>query len=215
MKHVNLTREKATEVYVYAVVLVLLLVLIVGVHLVAFDDGQRELLRARQRSVLVLEGGAAWKDTPMLKQDMDTNPVEGTFPVAGLADRAGIKPGRHLQTLARNSARNCLVPAALWLRTVARESSWRPYVVSPAGAIGLAQVRPYHGHPLLDLFDPETNLNVGACLLRRHYERLRGWGLDDARAWRGALEAYHGGQYRVRTAAITRRYAAGIMAGLN
>ena len=123
-----------------------------------------------------------------------------------------VKPGpRQFRAIAIRQAGRCRVPVALALRLVGRESSWNPLARSYAGAAGLAQVLPYHSGPLLDVWDPETNLSLGFCLLRRHFDRLKGWNLDDARAWRMALQAYHGGQYRVRTAAITRRYVADIL----
>lgn len=120
---------------------------------------------------------------------------------------------RSFRALAIRQAGRCKVPVSLALTLVSRESSWNPLAVSSAGAVGLAQVRPYHSGPLLDVRDPETNLSLGFCLLRRHFDRLKGWHLSDSRAWTMALEAYHGGQYRTRTAAITRRYAKDIILG--
>ena len=120
-----------------------------------------------------------------------------------------------LEVLADRQAKRCLIPTSLFRRLIRAESDWRPFVISSAGAVGLAQVMPYHAGALLDVFDPETNLSLGACLLRRHFERLKGWHLSDARAWRMALEAYNQGPFRTRTAKITRQYAAGILEGLD
>lgn len=107
------------------------------------------------------------------------------------------------------AANKCKVPAAMLFRQVRAESGFRWWVVSASGAKGLMQLKPYHAYWPLDLLDPETNLNLGACLMRRHYERLKGMGLglSDAEVWELALHAYHDGEYRVRTSAVARRYA--------
>lgn len=98
-----------------------------------------------------------------------------------------------------SSSRKCRVPLRLARALVTRESTWNHLAVSASGAIGLTQVMPFNIHPLLDGFDPQTNLNIGLCLLRRHYDRTG--------SWRLALHAYHGGQYRTRTGPKTRNYA--------
>ena len=107
------------------------------------------------------------------------------------------------------AADKCKVPAAMLFRQARAESGFRWWVVSASGAKGLMQLKPYHAYWPLDLLDPETNLNLGACLMRRHYERLKGMGLglSDAEVWELALYAYHDGEYRVRTSAVARRYA--------
>lgn len=97
------------------------------------------------------------------------------------------------------AAEKCQVPAPLLFRQVQAESGFRWNAISSSGAIGLLQVKQYHAGPLLDLMDPETNLNLGACLLRRHFDRMH--------SWRLALEAYHGGQFRIQTSNETREYA--------
>jgi soluble lytic murein transglycosylase-like protein len=75
---------------------------------------------------------------------------------------------------------------------VRAESSFRPRVVSPAGAVGLTQVLPSTGRWIVpgttrrDLMDPETNLRVGFRYLRYLYEKYDG---DEALA----LTAYNRG----------------------
>lgn len=165
-------------------------------------------------SLVVIVGSLCCEyDAPVsIRRPRGSDPVYNSFvQVAGSVERR--TQGVRLRQMATDAARLCRVPVALFHALIERESSWRPFVVSSAGAVGLTQIRPYHGSPLLDLFDSATNLSLGACLLRRHFDRLKGWHLDDARAWRMALEAYHGGQYRTRTAEITRRYAAQILRG--
>lgn len=75
---------------------------------------------------------------------------------------------------------------------VRAESSFRPRVVSSAGAVGLTQVLPSTGRWIVpgttrrDLMDPETNLRVGFRYLRYLYEKYDG---DE----RLALTAYNRG----------------------
>jgi soluble lytic murein transglycosylase-like protein len=75
---------------------------------------------------------------------------------------------------------------------VRAESSFRPRVVSPAGAVGLTQVLPSTARWMVpgttrgDLMNPETNLRVGFKYLRYLYDRYDG---DE----RLALTAYNRG----------------------
>lgn len=103
------------------------------------------------------------------------------------------------------AADKCKVPTALLFRQVRAESGFNPYALSASGAQGIMQIKPYHSYWPLDLWDPETNLNLGACILRRHYERMGSWEL--------ALHAYHDGQYRTRTSGRARRYARKVLGG--
>lgn len=87
------------------------------------------------------------------------------------------------------------VPPDLFFAVVHAESGFRPGVVSPVGAVGLAQVKPSTAtalRPGLDrweLFDPRTNLDVGAAYLRVLLDKYGG---DRRRA----LVAYHRGPTR-------------------
>lgn len=72
------------------------------------------------------------------------------------------------------------------------ESSFRPGVVSPDGAVGLAQVLPSTGrlYGASNLDDPEVNLDVGARYLRSLLDRFGG-------SLELALAAYNAGPTRV------------------
>jgi len=123
---------------------------------------------------------------------------------------AGIKPGRHLQALATAAANLCGVPVAIFHALIHRESSWRPWVVSSSGAVGLGQIKPSTLRdidPSLNAWEPWDNLLGSACYLRRQYDRFG--------TWRKALHAYHGGPNRRVTVQSTHDYATDIIEASN
>ncbi len=86
------------------------------------------------------------------------------------------------------------------------ESCGDPTAVSPAGALGLFQVMPYHFEKGEDPLDPDTNARRGLAYLARSLDLAQG----DAEL---ALAGYNGGHGVIRRAASswpqeTRRYAA-------
>ena len=148
------------------------------------------------------EGGAAWKDTPTVY-------AVGASMSRGLAAKrtsgeTGIKPGRHLRTLADSAAHLCGVPPDLFAALIARESSWNPRARSSAGAVGLGQLMPAAAREMgvRDRRDPWQNLLASACYLAK----IRGSG-----TWRDALHSYHGGPNRARTSRKSREYASDII----
>lgn len=144
------------------------------------------------------------KSTPRMRSD-------GNAASQGLPMHLGVTSWRDsyavesLREWTFAAADKCKVPAALLFRQVRAESGFNPYALSASGAQGIMQIKPYHSYWPLDLWDPETNLNLGACILRRHYERMGSWEL--------ALHAYHDGQYRTRTSDRARRYARKVLGG--
>ena len=182
-------------------------------------DDSAESFVARSRGVQVFRGGAAWNghalkadrekpeaggDRSTLNTRSEREEVHGKRVPIG----SGIKPGRHLETLATSAAHLCGVPVAIFHALIQRESSWRPHVVSSAGAVGLAQVKPSTARevsPTLDVHDPWQNLVAGACILSGHFDR-RG-------SWREALLDYNGGPNRKRTTSAHVAYADGILGG--
>jgi len=86
------------------------------------------------------------------------------------------------------------VPWELLAAIVAVESGGNPNAVSPAGAVGLAQVMPqYHAQRAAkyggDLSDPRVNLLVAAEILAENYKRYGSWDKAIA-AYFGAIDAY-------------------------
>ena len=92
------------------------------------------------------------------------------------------------------------VPADVFLKLVSQESGWNPTVVSPKGAVGLAQLMPETAaHLGVDINDPEANLDGGARYLRMMYDRFG--------SWRLALAAYNAGPEAVDAAGGVPDYA--------
>lgn len=91
-----------------------------------------------------------------------------------------------LSRLIRDAASEAGVPVEILSAVVERESGGDPGAVSPAGAIGLAQLVPETARGLgVDPYDPQQNLIGGARYLRQQYERFGNWPL--------ALAAYNAG----------------------
>jgi len=103
----------------------------------------------------------------------------------------------------QDAARRGGVPPWLLAGLVRQESGWNSQARSPAGALGLAQILPVVGAEAgprvgvrisspAKLFEPGTNLAVGAWLLAQWRRSLGG-------QWTPAIAAYNAGERRVRT----------------
>ncbi len=78
------------------------------------------------------------------------------------------------------------IPKQLFFNLVTAESNWDPVIVSPRGAIGLAQLMPGTAEELgVDPWDALENLDGGARYLAQQYRRFGTWEL--------ALAAYNAG----------------------
>jgi len=80
------------------------------------------------------------------------------------------------------------IPKRLFRALVRAESNFNPKAVSRKGALGLCQLMPETARKLgvKNPFDPDENLNAGAKLLKRLYEKYGNWRL--------ALAAYNAGE---------------------
>lgn len=104
------------------------------------------------------------------------------------------------------------VPEAVIFAVIRTESGFDTGAVSSAGAVGLMQLMPETFRWLTDemlfdhfedgmMYDPETNIRYGTCLLARYYERYGTWEL--------ALAAFNAGPGRVDEWLTDPKYADG------
>jgi Transglycosylase SLT domain/SPOR domain len=100
--------------------------------------------------------------------------------------------GQALCRTIESAARANELPIAFFTKLIWQESSFRPHVVSPAGAQGIAQFMPQTANErgLADPFDPEQAIPEAARLLADHLHRFGNLGL--------AAAAYNGGPTRVQ-----------------
>ena len=106
------------------------------------------------------------------------------------------------------------IPEGLLVRLIYQESRYRPdiisgEVISPAGAVGIAQIVPYW-HPGINPLDPIASIYYAGDYLRSLYDQFGSWGL--------ALAAYNWGPGNLKNKGInaapdeTVRYVSEIVA---
>ena len=93
-----------------------------------------------------------------------------------------------LRAYARAAAIRQGIDANLFVRQITAESGFDPYVVSTAGAVGIAQIMPTM-HPGVDPTDPYASLDYAARLMRGYIGHFGDW--------RRALIAYNAGPGRL------------------
>jgi hypothetical protein len=115
------------------------------------------------------------------------------------SDRDPIAPTSATETVGQalcrtieSAARANQLPVPFFTKLIWQESSFRPHVISPAGAQGVAQFMPRTANErgLADPFDPEQAIPEAARLLADHWHRFGNLGL--------AAAAYNGGPTRVQ-----------------
>ena len=136
--------------------------------------------------------------------------VTTDVPTTALADRLGARGAPWAERIAAAASEAGIDPA-LFAAIVRHESGFDPRAVSPAGAIGLAQLMPGTAAGLgVDPYDPDDNLRGGARYLRAQLDRF---GATDL-----ALAAYNAGPSRVEQAGgvpripETQRYVQQVLA---
>ena len=90
-----------------------------------------------------------------------------------------------LQRYARQAAESEGIDPDLFQCQIEQESGWNPDAVSPAGAVGIAQIVPAF-HPGVDVLDPYASLNYAAKLMAGFFKRFSGQASS-------ALAAYNAG----------------------
>ncbi len=97
----------------------------------------------------------------------------------------GAYKGKYLP-MAEKAAAQFGVPKDIFARLIQSESNWNPNIISPDGAIGLAQLMPDTARRLgVDPYDPRANLEGGALYLKQQFTRFQSWKL--------AIAAYNAG----------------------
>ena len=140
-----------------------------------------------QRSVLALALMLIWASG----LGAAAQPPKGPGPAAA-RDAATAEPAKTSTCdLVDSAAADHGLPVDYFTRLIWRESSFRPWVVSPVGAQGIAQFMPGTAaeRGLLDPFDPLQAIPASAQLLRALAERFGNLGL--------AAAAYNAGPRRV------------------
>lgn len=120
--------------------------------------------------------------------------------------------------LAASIAREYGLDPELFVRQMVQESGLNPDAVSPAGAVGIAQIMPdtakdpgYGIAPISDRRDPEASLRFGAQYMRAMLDKYGDYGLALAayNAGPGAVEEYGG----IPPFRETQNYVSAILGG--
>lgn len=117
-------------------------------------------------------------------------------------------PGYYEQ-VARAAAQQAGVDPNLFFCLIRQESGFDPNALSPAGAVGIAQIVPQY-HPGVNPCDPVAALQYAARLIRQYLDQFGGEALALAayNAGAGAVQQYGG----VPPYAETQRYVQAIQA---
>ena len=114
-------------------------------------------------------------------------------------------------TIAAEAAKAAGINPGIFQRQIAQESGWQRYIVSPAGARGIAQFMPETAKSMgIDPDDPVAALYAGARLMRQNLDMFGGdyaKALAAYNAGPGAVEKYGG----IPPYAETRKYVATIL----
>ena len=145
----------------------------------SLDGGRKDGAKTSALRVRAFGDGAAG---PALGPTPGRNRVAGFDSLRGRSRgtvniEAGIKSGRHLQTLADSAQWVCGTPEGLLHAVVEIESRWNPDARGAHGEIGLGQLSLETARfmGVKDRSDPWQNLLGSACFLSWHYGRTGNW----------------------------------------
>lgn len=130
-----------------------------------------------------------------------------------IGNRHGIKGnGMPYVSLIEKASKKYRIPEVLISHQISQESSFDPYAVSPAGAVGLMQLMPAtaaetaarYNLPGAPLTDPVVNVNLGMAYLYDRYKQAWKYIKDPEQAFRLALVGYFAGPSRIKQIAVDR-----------
>ena len=144
----------------------------------------------------VAEGGLLAKSdsTPNWPPHLHWEVRGGGPPSMNLAvdPRTLLHPERYtaweLRAYGKAAAARAEIDSRIFTRQITQESGWNMYALSPAGAVGIAQIVP-RWHPVVNPWDPYAALDYAANLMRRHLREFGSYEL--------ALAAYNAGSNAV------------------
>jgi soluble lytic murein transglycosylase-like protein len=121
----------------------------------------------------------------LLKGDCLKRIVIAMFLALSLQGTASAFTKQELIPMVKQAAQRHGIPERILINLVEVESDWDCRAISSAGALGLAQLKPYHFRNGEKWSNPKHNLNASARLLKGYYLKFG--------SWHRALTAYNRG----------------------
>jgi hypothetical protein len=142
------------------------------------------------RTDVVIEEGTSAADVPALAEAFAVSLAPSEPERAAPEARATVHAFdiNDLRSYAWGAAVRQGIDPVLFTRQMTAESDFNPYAISPAGAVGIAQIMPAL-HPGVDPTDPYASLDYAARLMRGY--------INHYGDWRRALIAYNAGPGRL------------------
>ena len=115
-------------------------------------------------------------------------------PFTGFTDLQTPVKRKSWRQVAAHAAKKHGLPMRLFLRQIAQESGFNPQAKSPAGAVGIAQIRPETAKGWgVNPQDPEASLYAAAKAMAGYWRTYQAQGHDKLTAYKLALAAYNAG----------------------
>jgi soluble lytic murein transglycosylase-like protein len=136
---------------------------------------------------------------PTQAQTQNLEQIVYSFCAKEFSKQKALEKSKFYTPIIRKYAKKYDLPEVVVASIIWHESNFKPYLVSPAGALGLMQVMPFHFKPHERWQDPSTNINVGCRILKGYSLRFHG---DLHRA----LTAYCYGPFYVANRGMSRSH---------
>jgi soluble lytic murein transglycosylase-like protein len=102
---------------------------------------------------------------------------------------------KEMQAMAKISAQKYGLNPAYFMRQIGQESTWRQFIVSKQGAIGVAQIIPSTAEQWkVNPWDPKQALDVSARETAKNIRHQRKAGYNAKQAWAIAMSLYNSGR---------------------